>query len=236
MYHHANSDMCSNPLDMLEKHLAYVSQNFNSVFPGESLKKRNICLTFDDAYSDFYFLIFPLLKKYNLKALLAVPSAYLLQSCDISPEKRMIFKHDDLFENWEKGTFCTIGELKEMLASGLIRVASHGHTHTNLLEPKVDLKREILNSKQILEKKLKTEVESFVFPFGKYNLDLVKKVKEHYLYAFRIGNAIHDDFSGIKGVNYRVDGDNLKSPNEIFKWQNILKYHFKAFIKGFKRG
>ncbi|NLC27575.1 MAG: polysaccharide deacetylase family protein [Campylobacteraceae bacterium] len=236
MYHHANSDMCSNSLDMLEKHLSYISSNFTSVFPGESLAKRSVCLTFDDAYSDFYFLIFPLLKKYNLKALLAVPSAYLLESCDMPPKKRMDFKHNDLFENWKKGTFCTIVELKEMIASGLVQIASHGDTHTNLLDLEVDLEKEILKSKQILEEKLKIKVESFVFPFGKYNLDLVKKVKEHYLYAFRIGNAIHKDFSGIKGVNYRVDGDSLKSPNEIFRWQNILKYRFKAFLKGFERG
>lgn len=236
MYHHANSDACSNPLAMLEQHLAYVSKHFTSVFPGEPLEKPSVCLTFDDGYSDFYFLIFPLLQRYNLKALLAVPSAYPLETCDLSPKERMGYKHDDLFANWEKGTFCTVEELKTMLQSGLVRIASHGHTHTNLLEAGVDLDQELLGSKRLLKERLNTSIESFVFPYGKHSPALVAQAKAHYPYVFRIGNAIHKDFSGIHGVNYRVDGDNLQAPDALFSWSRLLKYRFKGWVKGMGRG
>ncbi|MBE0497421.1 MAG: polysaccharide deacetylase family protein [Campylobacterales bacterium] len=235
MYHHANSDACSNPLPMLERHLAYIATHFTTVFPGDSLEKPSVCLTFDDGYSDFYFLIFPLLQRYNLKALLAVPSAYLLETCDAQPQTRMGFKHDDLFANWQKGTFCTVEELKIMLRSGLVRIASHGHTHTNLLETDVDLGQELLASKEILEARLETSVESFVFPFGKHSPALVAQAKAHYSYVFRIGNALHQDFLGIHGVNYRVDGDNLRAPDALFTWQRLLKYRFKGWLKRMRR-
>ena len=107
MYHHVNSDRCSNDLAIFEEHLKYIKANFNTIFPGEKVEKNSICLTFDDAYADFYFLIFPLLKKYNLKALLAVPSSYILDDCEQTHEVRMSFEHNDLFLNYEKGTFCT---------------------------------------------------------------------------------------------------------------------------------
>jgi len=231
MYHHVNSDRCSNSLTIFEEHLKYIKANYNTVFPGEKVEKNSICLTFDDAYADFYFLIFPLLKKYNLKALLAVPSAYILDDCQENAELRMSFEHNELFENYKKGTFCTFKELKQMLVSGLVVIGSHSYSHTNLLENGVDLEKELKLSKDILEEKLNIKVDNFVFPFGKYNQEVLKEAKKYYKYNFRIGNAIHKDFSGINGAIYRVDGDNLKSADEIFTNKKLLSYRFKGLLK-----
>ncbi|MFA7069382.1 MAG: polysaccharide deacetylase family protein [Sulfurimonas sp.] len=232
MYHHVNSDRCSNDLAIFKEHLKYIKENFISIFPGEEIRQKTICLTFDDAYADFYFLIFPLLKKYNLKALLAIPSKYILDDTDEKVDDRMNFEHNDLFSNYEKATFCTYKELKEMFDSGLVAFASHSHSHINLLEDSVDLDLELRVSKEILEEKLGVKVDSFVFPFGKYNQDILKEAKKYYKYNFRIGNAIHKDFDGINGAIYRVDGDGLKTADEIFRFDKILKYKFKAFTKG----
>ncbi|WP_418179810.1 polysaccharide deacetylase family protein [Aliarcobacter lanthieri] len=231
MYHHVNSDRCSNDLAIFEDHLKYIKEHFSTIFPNERIKKDSICLTFDDAYADFYFLIFPLLKKYNLKALLAIPSKYILDDTQELEKDRMNFEHNDLFKNYEKATFCTYKELKEMKNSGLVIFGSHSHSHINLLEENVDLDLELRVSKEILEEKLDTKIESFVFPFGKYNQIILKEAQKYYKYNFRIGNAIHKDFSGINGAIYRVDGDGLKTPNEIFKFKKILKYKLKGFIK-----
>ncbi len=233
MYHHVDSDRCSNELDIFEQHLKYIKENFITVFPKNDItkNKNSVCLTFDDAYADFYYYIFPLLKKYNLKAILGVPSKYILNATSESKETRLGFEHNDLFKNYEKATFCTYQEMREMLKSGLIQIASHSHTHTNLLEDGINLKEEFETSKKLLEEKLNTKVDSFIFPFGKYNDRIAKECSKHYKYMFRIGNAIHKDFSGINGVIYRVDGDDLKTPDEIFKFSSIIKYRFKAFTK-----
>ena len=231
MYHHVNSDRCSNDLAIFEEHLKYIKNNFKTIFPGEEITSKSVCLTFDDAYADFYFLIFPLLKKYNLKALLAIPSKYILDDTEEEAENRMNFEHNDLFENYQKATFCTYKELKQMQESGLVVFGSHSHSHVNLLEANVDLDLELRVSKQILEDKLNTKIDSFVFPFGKYNQNILKESKKYYQYNFRIGNAIHKDFSGINGAIYRVDGDNLKTADEIFKTTKLLKYKFKGIVK-----
>ncbi|MDX4065962.1 polysaccharide deacetylase family protein [Aliarcobacter skirrowii] len=231
MYHHVNSDRCSNDLSIFEEHLKYIKNNFKTIFPGEKVTQKSVCLTFDDAYADFYFLIFPLLKKYNLKALLAIPSKYILDDTEELPENRMNFEHNYLFENYQKATFCTYKELKHMQDSGLLVFGSHSHSHVNLLEDNVDLDLELRVSKEILEEKLNTKIESFVFPFGKYNQNILEKAKLYYKYNFRIGNAIHKDFSGINGAIYRVDGDGLKTADEIFKTTKLLKYKFKGVVK-----
>lgn len=233
MYHHVNSDRCSNDIGVFREHLRYIKEHFISIFPGDRVEKNSICLTFDDAYADFYFLIYPLLKEFELKALLAIPSKYILEDTSELAQNRISYKHNDLFANYEKATFCTYKELKEMRDSGFVRFASHSHSHINLLDDGVDLKLELKGSKDLLEKNLETKIDSFVFPFGKYNQDILKEAKKYYRYNFRIGNAIHRDFNGINGAIYRVDGDNLKSGDELFSLSRILKYRFKALIKRF---
>ena len=39
------------------------------------------------------------------------------------------------------------------------------------------------------------------------------------------------DINGINGAIYRVDGDGLKTSDEIFKASKILKYRFKGIVK-----
>lgn len=231
MYHHLNSDRCSNEYSIFEQHLEYISKKFVTVFPSGNMPNNPICLVFDDGYFDFYKLIFPLLKKYNLKALLAVVPKYILDDCFLDESIRLGYEHNDLFENYEKGTFCTYAELKEMISSGLIQVVSHSFGHENLVENGVNVTEELIKSKETLEAKLNIVVESFVFPFGKYNQNVLDETKKYYKYAFRIGNGVNKDFNGVNGVIYRVDGDNLKNASDVFDYKNILKYKFKTFTK-----
>lgn len=231
MYHHVNSDRCSNDYEVFESHLEYISKNFTTTFPTENLPKKPICLVFDDGYYDFYKLIFPLLQKYNLKALLGVTPKYILDDTDKEDAVRLSYEHNDLFHNYEDATFCTYKELSEMIQSGLVQVVSHSYSHKNLLEDDVDLQTELVKSKEVLQEKLGISVESFVYPFGKYNQDILDKTMKHYKYSFRIGNGINKDFSGVNGVIYRVDGDNLNNADEIFRFSNMVKFWFKTFIK-----
>ncbi len=232
MYHHVNSDRCSNDLSMLEKHLEYISNNYISTFPTDKkLPKNSICLVFDDGYYDFYKYIFPILKRLNLKALLAVIPKYILDDTTLSDEKRLGYEHNDLLKEYKNATLCTYKELKEMVKSGLVQVVSHSYSHLNLVEEGIDLTQELKLSKEILEEKLDIKVESFVYPFGKYNQKVLNECKKYYKYSFRIGNGVNFDFSGINGVIYRIDGDNLKTPDEPFRFKNMIKYRFKTFIK-----
>ena len=118
-----------------------------------------------------------------------------------------------------------------MVKSGLVELASHSHSHVNLLEETVSLEEELALSKKILQERLRVEVKSFFFPYGKYNTEILKKSKEHYEFVFRIGNAVQKDFNGIGGVIYRVNGDDLKQADEIFSCKKMFTYRLKAFSK-----
>ena len=231
MYHHVNSDAFSNKLEIFEEHLRYIKAHFTPVVTGDEISGECVCLTFDDAYADFYFLVYPLLKKYQIKAMLAVSSKYILEDSQQAPQKRMGIPHYELFDRYKEGTCCTFKEMEEMVASNLVKIASHSHTHANLADKNTDLTTELKTSKAILEERLKVEVDSLILPYGKYNKEVLKEAKKYYRYVFRIGNALHKDFTGIHGLTYRVNGDELKHPDEIFRMKNLLKYHAKGLLK-----
>ncbi|MDD5716647.1 MAG: polysaccharide deacetylase family protein [Sulfuricurvum sp.] len=236
MYHHINSDdlPLSNTDTMMEEHLKLIAHRYTTVFPGEQLGAKAICLTFDDAYYDFYHYVYPLLKKYHLKALLAVPSAYILEDTQLQAPQRLSLKHHEIYEkeNYrEFAPFCTYRELREMVQSGHVAIASHSTNHLNLSEEGVDLKGEIFGSKAVLEENLGYRVESFVLPYGKYNDAVVALAREHYPYVFRIGNALNPSWNGIGGLIYRIKGDGLQTPDELFKPLKQLGFWCKTMIK-----
>jgi len=232
MYHHVESDRCSNDLEVFEKHLNYISQHFISIFPTFDIVPKNaICLVFDDGYYDFYKYIYPLLKKYELKALLAVIPKFILDDTEREDLDRLSYAHNELLEEYKKATLCTYKELQEMSDSGLVQIVSHGYSHKNLVEDNADLKVELVKSKETIEKKLGIKVESFVFPFGKYNQNILNETMKYYKYSFRIGNGINRNFKGVNSVIYRIDGDFLKTSHDIFNRKNMLKFKIKTFTK-----
>ena len=240
MYHHINSDDLglSNELQLFRQHLAYIKDNFYCVLPGEELSdtNMNICLTFDDAYFDFYHYVFPLLKEFKLRAMLGVPVKFIGEATSLPAAKRLSLKHDEIYQGDNYRTFapfCTYPELQEMIDSGLVTIASHSYTHSNLAEDEVDMDYELGESKRVLEEKLNIKVDTFIIPFGRYDAAVLQAVKKYYQYAMRIGNGINRDFGGVKGLIYRVKGDRLTSPISMFSFFKMLKYRYKTFIKSF---
>ena len=63
------------PLKTFDKLLKHVSKNYHVCLPHQiqpNSKKKQLILTFDDGFEDFYINAFPMLKKYNLPAVLNV--------------------------------------------------------------------------------------------------------------------------------------------------------------------
>ena len=70
---------------------------------------KPVMLTFDDGYDDNYTILFPLLKKYNIKATVFVITA------DIGGNHKL-----------------TADQIREMSDSGLVSIQSHTNSHTDL--------------------------------------------------------------------------------------------------------
>ncbi len=118
--------------------------------------QKSVILTFDDGYEDFYFDVFPVLKKYQMKATIYVIYNYI----------------------GRKG-FLNEAEIKELLASGLVELGSHTLDHVYLKQmPRTEAETQIIDSKKLLEEKFGVSIESFAYPYGAFSqesIDLVKK-------------------------------------------------------------
>lgn len=238
LYHKIGNGKYANPLKTLEDHFQWIASRYSTVLPGEPLRsKLSICLTFDDAFFDFYHYIFPLLKKYQLKALLAVPAAYIPEETNLSSEKRLekVQTFPDKAPPIPSPAFCSWSELKELAESPLIQIASHSLHHRPMTSTHIDPENELSASKALLEKKLGVSVTSFVYPFGLWNKKVHSIAKKHYQYIFRIGNAHNLSWKNTNQLLYRVNGDQLPKVSfpfgPLFRLRHTARY-FLNTVRG----
>ncbi len=113
----------------------------------KKIPQKTISITFDDGYKDNYTYAFPILKKYNL------PATLFIITDEVGRPDRV---------NWD--------EVKEMRDSGLITVGSHALGPEPLINYKSrdEVKRQIFDSKKLLEEKLGREVNVFSYPEGRF--------------------------------------------------------------------
>jgi peptidoglycan/xylan/chitin deacetylase (PgdA/CDA1 family) len=111
---------------------------------------KQVVITFDDGYQDFYRHAFPVLSQCGFSATVFLPTAYM-------GETPISFKGRDCL---------TWTEVRELSHYG-IRFGSHTVTHPQLrdLSPGA-VKDEIFGSKKIIEEKLGGEVDSFAYPYA----------------------------------------------------------------------
>jgi len=89
-----------------------------------TLPPKAILLTFDDGYQSVYQYAFPVLKMFNIPAVIALVGNWLEQKDTIDFDGKKVPRSDIL--SWD--------ELKEMQQSGLIEIASHSHSlHQGIL-------------------------------------------------------------------------------------------------------
>jgi len=240
LYHRVGEGKYANPFWMMEKHFAWLAKKHRTVLPGDPLRafQLDVCLTFDDATFDFYHYVFPLLKRYNLKAVLSVPVYYILESSDVDPDVRLAVPYSSAMKGDTYRThapFCTWAEIREMAQSGYVQVASHSVHHQNMLLSGLDLELEIVGSKRLLEEKLHMPIRTFVYPLGKFNRNIHRMVKRHYEFAMRIGTAWNTSWQNQSGIIYRIISDNLLITNQHFSFRRKISYGWFYLLNSLRR-
>lgn len=124
MYHHVvpDGETCNDvtiTAGRLEQDFQWLNENgYHTVLPrelaaGQPLPEKAVLVTFDDGYRSNYELAYPLLQKYRIKAVIAIMV-------------RMQDRGAESFLSWD---MC-----REMDASGLVEIGSHGYATHNLDE------------------------------------------------------------------------------------------------------
>lgn len=137
---------------------------YNFIEKNISVPKKSVVITFDDGYVDNYLEAYPILKQYGLRATIFVITDY------IDKEK----------------AYLTSSQLKEMEKNKVMDIQSHTAYHDKLNKLNYDKQLKTLKlSKKTLEDILNKEVKYIAYPYGMYNEDTLKAVKDsEYMMAF----------------------------------------------------
>jgi peptidoglycan/xylan/chitin deacetylase (PgdA/CDA1 family) len=146
--------------ETFEAHMKYLhEEGYSSISPEELLNVLNssrpnrqklVVITFDDGYRNFYTRAFPILSKYNMRATVYLPTAYINNQAQSFLGKKCL-------------TWTQARELQD----GGIFFGSHTVTHSRLRHmASADLERELRESKDTIENELGTAVTSFAYPFA----------------------------------------------------------------------
>jgi peptidoglycan/xylan/chitin deacetylase (PgdA/CDA1 family) len=119
------------------------------------LSDHTVVLSADDGYHSVYENVYPLLRRYRMTMTLGLITGYITKGTpSYEPADRFLNEH----------------EVREMMDSCGIEIASHSVTHVRLTEVDSELAwREIADSKSQLESLFGTEVITFVYPYGRMN-------------------------------------------------------------------
>lgn len=128
-----------------------------SILEGKiKLPQKPVVLSFDDGYRDFYTDVFPILKKYNVKAVSYIVSGFL-----------------------DKPNYMFTQQLKEIAKSGLVEIGAHTVHHLALRGfDSLLVRTEVFDSKKDLENLIGAPVVSFAYPDGSFDDQAIRIVKE----------------------------------------------------------
>ncbi|MGL4976823.1 MAG: polysaccharide deacetylase family protein [Cetobacterium sp.] len=130
-------------------------------------EKKYIIITVDDGYKDNYKILYPLLKKYNMKAVIyfVTGSDYNSWTVESDGEKK--------FHLMDKK------EVLELHESGLIEFGGHTLSHPSMVTLNDDeLEKEIVQNKKDIESIIGEEIISFAYPYGHNSKRVQKAVKK----------------------------------------------------------
>lgn len=184
MYHYVTDDVA--PLgtqkalavspETMEEYLKYLVDNGYDPIWFEDLEHvdeydKPVILTFDDGHEDNYSELFPLLKKYNVKATFFVVTDYMNYATDVCMSREQV---------------------AELAQSGLVSIQSHTVTH-----PRLDMSTAESQEEEMRQSKLDltrvTGKEPFVlsYPYGKCSIDTRPLMGEYYRFGVKMSGRVY---------------------------------------------
>lgn len=172
IYYHSigNIDDNSQPIVEFSKQINWLLENeykivnlsdfIDRVYKNGNFNKKIVSITFDDGYEDNYLNVFKILKKYKVPATIFIISGILGKNTSYLPASYRLYKNRKMLNH---------KQIKEMSANG-IEIGSHTLHHINVAEILEynynDCYKELLYSKNILEKIINNKVSLFSYPNG----------------------------------------------------------------------
>jgi len=184
-----------------------ISQIIDTTGPkANNLSGHKVIFTIDDGYRSVYDNVYPLLKKYQMSATLGLIVNY-------------VGRGKAGYGN--PSAFLTSGQIKEMMESVNIEIASHTLSHPWLTRLDDETAyREIFLSKVILESLFNVPVITFIYPYGDMDQRIRKLVRKA---GYRMARAVRAGEINLWVDPYRLPEFELRRETSL----EAVKTHIK---------
>lgn len=154
--------------------------------------RKLVMLTFDDGYKEHYTIVFPELKKRNMRGVFGIYT----KSREISPEQLKEMHNNGMEIVSHTVSHCMLGSNQNSQIlnpqNGYYRACSnrnYGFANQPLI-PLEEMRYELRESKKILENWLDTEIRYYIHTYGVYNSLVLQVLKqEGYTLALAVGGG-----------------------------------------------
>jgi peptidoglycan/xylan/chitin deacetylase (PgdA/CDA1 family) len=223
MHHHVtpHQGLVTVSPDMFEQQIRWLSKRgyqsitcaqFVDFLQGKPIPSKSVLITFDDGYLDNYVYAYPILRQYQMHAVLFIvtgwigdgtPRAYYqgiedaaLPECPNHRRCMMALKEneaDEVMLRWS--------EIEVMQNDGTFEFHSHTHTHTrwdkvfaaNRQNKREGLMNDLLQAQSRLMEKLGQESHHLCWPQGYYDQDYIEiALALGYRYLYTVNKQIND--------------------------------------------
>lgn len=204
-------DMFILPIDAFEKQLYFLKSHhyktltlkeFEMYKKKKKFPRKSVLITMDDGYQSNYDLAFPLLKKYNMNAVV-----FYIGSNQDGSNKQYMSKE-------------TIEQIKKHYPN--IEVASHSfdlHHEGDIQKGTSYLEEDFHKMKDIIKTKY------YAYPYGFYNKDMITTLKEeHYHLAFTFGPGKNHRKASVDDNNYLIPRLNITNGMPLWKFMLRIKF------------
>lgn len=138
-----------------ERQISYLASQHRILTLDQALAgddRGGVVITFDDGYRDFYERALPVLVKHSVPATLYLATGFVASEAGASDESL----------SWSM--------LEEALATGLVTVGAHTHTHPDLSwVGEEDAYLEMARSQHMIEDRLGVACRHFAYPFTRWS-------------------------------------------------------------------
>ena len=182
LMYHAVSDDCWGVEELfispstMEEQLKYLVDNDYDPIWFEDLAhledyEKPVLLTFDDGYDDNYTELFPLLKKYNVKATIFVIGR------DTNGDYHKMNEE----------------QIREISDSGLVSVQAHGYTHENMdAMDEETLRFEMGETKKVISRLTGKVPYVLCYPSGRYSSLTLDLIDEYYDFGIKMVGGLYN--------------------------------------------
>ena len=210
LYHHVSPgdppNIYSVSADTFSEQMDYLKSEGYTAIPisllvkaireGSDLPERPVVITFDDGNVDIYENAFPIMQKYGFSGTLYLVMNYL--------------DHD---------TFLSSDQAAEMAQAGW-EIGSHSMSHPDVTGMQSAITYQVVNSKKELVEAIGAPVNTFAYPYGQINADILSEVMQEYTAAVGLGDAYTHSMATI----YYLDRIEVRSDTDLTTFANSLPW------------